>query len=105
MHLANGTRTRLGSRKKGEQEGSEVGGRVPRVPRNRALRRVQEAARGLVLLLRSVGRRTRRAAATVPHLRAGWGLDGRLAGLEEARAREEGWESEWGKGDAGQPGS
>ncbi|XP_021555017.1 cystic fibrosis transmembrane conductance regulator [Neomonachus schauinslandi] len=76
MHLANGTRTRLGSRKKGEQEGSEVGGRVPRVPRNRALRRVQEAAPGLVLLLLSVGRRTRRAAATVPHLRAGWGLDG-----------------------------
>lgn len=44
MHLANGTRTWLGSRKKGEEEGSEVGGRVRSGPRNLARRTVQEAA-------------------------------------------------------------
>lgn len=78
---------------------------MPRVPPNLARRRVQETAAELVLLPLSVRDRTQRAAATVPHLQAGWGLDGRDSGLEGTRVREEGWESEWEKGNAEQPGA
>lgn len=57
-----------------------------------------------LLLSSSVGDRTWTAAATVPHLRAGLGLDGMDADLQGARETEEGWEAESGKGGAGQRG-
>lgn len=91
--LQNAPRQRNPSPARLSEEGSEVVGRTPRVPRNLARRRVPEAARGTVLLPPGVGGRTRRAAATGPRLRAGLGLDGTHAGLEGARAREPGWEN------------